>query len=101
MFGSFALGDTRIVKVGDIVEITMPADANTGATEWKIHSFDSALLALDQRPAIRATANGGVEWTVRFRAKVPGKTEVVLMRRGLVRSAGDDRRRYTISILNR
>jgi hypothetical protein len=91
----------RHVKIGEIVELSSPYDPQTGL-EWRIASYDSAMLAI--RTAPRVVQRGdGYEMVAGFQAKLPGTTEVVFERRpgGTGEgggSGGTELRKFTINI---
>jgi hypothetical protein len=90
----------RNVTVDDIVDMRVPFDQSTGA-EWRLASYDSALLQLIERPQVMPGSREGLyELVARFRARVPGDTEVMFQRTRPV--AGEtNERKFTISIHSR
>jgi hypothetical protein len=43
------IGNMRVVKTGDIVTLTLPLNED-GSRRWRVTSYDSAYLAMPQRP---------------------------------------------------
>jgi predicted secreted protein len=99
----FGLGNDRVVSRGDEVVILLPASSETGRSKWRLTSFDSRMLTVTQTPRLEATGSSGrPQWTVRFVARTPGETEVVLTRNAVgsdgVGTVGE-RMRFKITIL--
>lgn len=74
----FAIGDTRIVSVGDIVTLRMPMD-DGGQRQWRVSSYDSAYLGLVERPRIETGSSGKMEVVTRAQARTPGVTSIKLI----------------------
>lgn len=90
------IGGIHRVSVGDELVIRMPASKETGAAKWRLASFDSLMLTVTQRPQLE-----GTQWVMRFAARTPGDTDVVVART----APGSDgsgsvgeRRRFQVSI---
>ena len=95
-------GDTRVVGLGDEIVIRFPGVAATGAPRWRLTSFDSLMMSLSQRPRLEDDTRGGRRWTIRFTARTPGETEVVITRTAVDadgRGTIGERRRFRIRIL--
>jgi hypothetical protein len=73
----FAFGDTRMVSVGDVVELRIPLEAD-GTREWRVSSYDSLYLALVGRPSVDTDAAGRSSLVFSARAKTRGRTTVEL-----------------------
>jgi hypothetical protein len=73
----FALGDTRIVSVGDLVELRAPIRED-GSRAWRVTSYDSFYLTLTRRPTLVEVAPGRFEIVAVARARVPGETQIVM-----------------------
>lgn len=93
-FGIFS----KYVKVGDIVELSAPFDPQKGL-EWRIASYDSAALEISTRPRV-VQRGDGYEMIAGFRAKMPGKTEVIFERRaGAGESGAKVLKKFTVNIV--
>lgn len=73
----FALGDTRVVSVGDVVELRVPLRAD-GSRQWRVSSYDSLYLQLINNPQSAQRSDGSWEMLSRARARTVGETEVVM-----------------------
>ena len=73
----FGLGATRVVHVGEIVEIRMPL-RDDGSRRWRVTSYDSRYLRVAEQPRVMQASDGSWEMVVRVLAHVPGETEVEL-----------------------
>ena len=69
------LGGIHRVSVGDELVLRFPASKQTGAAKWRLSSFDSLMLTVTQRPR-----REGDQWIMRFAARTPGDTDVVVTR---------------------
>ncbi len=69
------LGGIHRVSVGDELVLRFPASKQTGAAKWRLNSFDSLMLTVTQRPRLE-----GNQWVLRFAARTPGNTDVVVTR---------------------
>lgn len=88
----------RHVSVGDIVELSSPYDPETGL-EWRLASYDSALLEIQSPPRVVQRSNGEYELIANFRARNPGSTEVVFQRRlAAEQRDGPGTRKFTVNI---
>ena len=87
----------RNVTVDDIIDMRVPFDPATGA-EWRLASYDSALLQLLERPQVApGKKEGEYELIARFRARMAGDTEVYFQRTRPVAGESNDKK-FTISI---
>lgn len=93
----FGLGDSRIVSVGELVELKLPL-SDQGTREWRVSSYDSLYLAIAGRPQVIQTSSGGQELLVRARARTPGETIVEVTEQAPTRGAPQTRR-FTIRIV--
>jgi hypothetical protein len=73
----FAFGDTRVVSVGDVVELRVPRRAD-GSRQWRVSSYDSFYIQLISNPQPVQRADGSWEMLIRARARTAGETEVVV-----------------------
>jgi hypothetical protein len=71
----FGFGSTRIVQVGQIVELRLPLGQD-GSRTWRVTSYDSLYLAIAGPPTVAVDGNGKEQLVLVARAKLPGKTEV-------------------------
>ncbi len=69
------LGGIHRVSVGDELVLRFPASKQTGLSKWRLSSFDSLMLRVTQRPRLE-----GKQWVLRFAARTPGETDVVVTR---------------------
>ena len=69
------LGGIHRVSVGDELVLRFPASKQTGLAKWRLTSFDSLMLRVTQRPRLE-----GKHWVLRFAARTPGETDVVVTR---------------------
>ena len=69
------LGGIHRVSVGDELVLRFPASKQTGAAKWRLSSFDSLMLTVTQWPR-----REGDQWIMRFAARTPGDTDVVVTR---------------------
>lgn len=69
------IGGIHRVKVGDELVLRFPASQQTGTAKWRLTSFDSLMLTVTQRPQLE-----GKQWVMRFAARTPGDTDVVVTR---------------------
>ena len=88
------------IDVDGRCHVRAPFHPATGA-EWRLASYDSALLQLLERPQVMpGSREGTYELVARFRARVPGETEVYFERTRPVAGEANDRK-FTISIHSR
>jgi len=73
----FALGDTRIVSVGELVELRLPR-ADDGSRRWRVTSYDSYHLELIDNPQVVRGPDGTRETRVVARAKNVGESTLEL-----------------------
>lgn len=98
--GSIGVG-THTVSVGDEVVIRIPGDPGTGAAPWRVSSYDSVMLRLAQAARPATGSDGRTQWTVRFVARTPGNSDIVLTRVAVgTDGTGEigERRRFKIRI---
>ena len=89
----FGLGNHRLVRVGEIVELRIPFEAD-GRRHWRVSSYDSRYLSIVDVPSVERTANGA-EFVARARARVQGETVIELVE---VDGAGQ-RLRFDVTIV--
>jgi len=77
----FAIGDTRIVSVGEIVELRAPLSDDRSPL-WRVESFDSLYLSMVGRPQVTSDGKGGFILVTRARAETPGETSIKLVESG-------------------
>ena len=82
----FGLGKTRMVKVGQIVELRLPLRED-GSRNWRVTEYDSLYLTVAGRPTIEVNDKGEQVLVLVTRAKTPGRTEVEVTEM-IPRSAG-------------
>ena len=73
----FAFGETRLVSVGEVVELRLPLRED-GSRQWRVTSYDSLYLALVQRPGVETAADGSRHIVARATARRAGSTTVEL-----------------------
>ena len=73
----FAIGSTRIVSVGEVVELRMPLQ-ESGDRQWRVSSYNSLYISMAGRPRVEVSSNGTREMIVTARARTPGDTEIEL-----------------------
>lgn len=71
----FAIGSTRIVSVGEVVELRMPLH-ESGSRQWRVTSYNSLYLSVAGRPRVEVSANGSREMVVTAQARTPGETQI-------------------------
>ena len=69
------IGGIHRLSVGDELVLRFPASKQTGLAKWRLTSFDSMMLRVTQRPRLE-----GSQWILRFVARTPGNTDVVVTR---------------------
>jgi len=69
------IGGIHRVSVGDELVLRCPVSKQTGVAKWRLTSFDSMMLRVTQRPRLE-----GSQWILRFVARTPGNTDVVVTR---------------------
>jgi hypothetical protein len=89
----WGLGNTRVVKVGEVVEFRLPMGPD-GSRQWRVTSYDSLYLSVAGPPRPARKADGSFELLVRATARTQGETEIGLTEVGTSRVV-----RYTIGIL--
>lgn len=94
-----AIFDTRVVTVGDPVEIRLPFDRVVGL-EWTLDSYDSLYLGYQGRTYAMDDQNKGT-MIISFTARTPGETELRLRRRYSTGGQQDTFHEYTINILQK
>lgn len=94
-----AIFDTRVVTVGDPVEIRLPFDRVVGL-EWTLDSYDSLYLGYQGRTYAMDDQNKGT-MIISFIARTPGETELRLRRRYSTAGQQDSFHEYTINILQK
>ncbi|MHC4992735.1 MAG: hypothetical protein ACYTGC_17325 [Planctomycetota bacterium] len=90
----FAIGDTRIVSLNEVIEIRMPLRED-GSRQWRVTSFDSFFISLIDTPRPVPGRDGKPELLVRARARTPGETTLEITEVG---AAKPRVRRFTIRI---
>ena len=73
----FALGDLRIVSVGDTITLRAPAAPN-GGRQWRVSSFDSLFLTMARGPQLEVDKKGRAFIVTRAIARTAGETTVTL-----------------------
>ncbi len=73
----FGLGNSRIVSVGETVELRTPVRSD-GTRQWRISSYDSLYLGVSATPQVVQRSDGSAEVVFRATAKTPGETTVEL-----------------------
>lgn len=73
--GGLSIGGTHFLKVGDVVELTLPVAAD-GTRAWRVSSYDSLYLSIAERPQVVQGKDGKPVLRIKARAKTPGKTTV-------------------------
>jgi predicted secreted protein len=94
-----AIFNTRVVTVGEPVEIRLPFDRVVGL-EWTLDSYDSLYLGYQGRTYAMDDQNKGT-MIISFIAKTPGETELTLRRRYSTAGKQDTFHDYTINILQK
>ncbi len=92
----FALGSTRIVSVGETIELHMPLDQQ-GQRQWRVSSYDSLFFEMVQSPRAMQNANGTWDFVVRVRAKTQGET-VVEVREVVARGQTPRTKKFNVRI---
>ncbi len=92
-----AFFDTRLITVGEILDIRIPFDRQAGI-EWEVESYDSLYLGFVARSLQMQTDEKGT-LLIQFRAKTPGDTTLTLRRRYTTGSGQSTLRDFKISIL--
>ena len=70
-----AIGNVRVVGVGDLVTLRTPLTKD-GGRQWQVTSYDSLYLAIADRPRLEQRSDGTYEVVTRAEARTPGETEV-------------------------
>ncbi len=92
----FALGDTRIVSVGELVELRLPR-AEDGTRRWRVTSYDSYHLELVDNPKVVQRPDGS--WVTRVVARARNVGESTLEVTRLARPGESPLvRRFTIRV---
>ena len=94
---------TRVVRVGEQVDVSIPAEVEAGKPpefEWRLESFDSLILEPMGAPSIQQFDSTHFSVMTRFKASLPGETTIVFGKYAAAApGTRTDERRFSIRVV--